>query len=43
MDCPAPGMSRTQYRLINRAYARLFTAGMNGCKWNIGDFAVKWE
>jgi hypothetical protein len=32
-----------QFRLIKHAYADLFTARANECKWNSGDVAMKSE
>jgi len=28
---------------MSHLYTRLFIARAAGCKWNSGDFAVKWE
>jgi len=41
LDLLVTGMLQTQYRLINHADARLFTARANRGKWNSGDFAMK--
>jgi hypothetical protein len=45
MDVWPSGMSRTQYRSINYAYACLacLPQGRNACKWNIADFAMESE
>ena len=43
LDVWPPGVSQIQYRLMSHLYTRLFIARAAGCKWNRGDFAVKWE
>src|SRR6202451_2669994 len=43
LDVSSHGMPRTQISFDQSPLALLFTARASGCKWNGGDFAMKWE